>query len=261
MTNLSETTLVLLAGGLGTRITEETIHKPKPMIEIGGEPILFHIMRYFSTYGVRKFVVCCGYKGHKIKEFFKNYKNLNSDLVVNLGTGELKNLNTLELDWEIKLIDTGLHTMTGGRLKKIKDHISGNQNFFMTYGDGLSDIDIDKLYDNHLASGCKVTLSAVKPPARFGALEFKNEKVLSFSEKLSTSEAYINGGFFVMNKNALDVISSDETSWEREPLEEHAKNGDLNAYKHDGFWQPMDTVRDHKYLEDLWKSKPPWKRW
>ena len=252
---------VILAGGFGTRISEETYLKPKPMIEIGGKPILWHIMKIYSTHGINDFVICCGYKGYMIKEYFANYFLHMSDV-----TFDIKN-NTMEVHrkfaepWKITLVDTGINTMTGGRLKQIQEHVD-NETFCLTYGDGVANIDIKKLIDFHKKSKTFATLTGVQPPGRFGILDIKNEKVTKFNEKPSGDGDWINGGFFVLEPEIFNYISDESSIWEKEPLEKLATENQLSVFKHNGFWQPMDTVRDQKYLEDLWGAlKAPWKIW
>ena len=251
---------VILAGGLGTRISEETSIKPKPMVEIGGKPILWHIMKYYSTFGLNDFIVCCGYKGYYIKEYFSNYFVHQSDISYNISKNKITVHREHLDDWNVTLIDTGEKTMTGGRLKRVKDYL--DDTFCFTYGDGLSDINIKDLIDFHKNNGKLATLSAVFPPGRFGALKLNDNVVEKFVEKPRGDGAYINGGFFVLSKKVIDYIENDNTIWEQEPLNNLSKNGQLMAFKHDGFWQPMDTLRDKKYLNLLWKNnKAPWKKW
>jgi glucose-1-phosphate cytidylyltransferase len=252
---------VILAGGFGTRISEETYLKPKPMIEIGGKPILWHIMKIYSTHGINDFVICCGYKGYMIKEYFANYFLHMSDV-----TFDIKN-NTMEVHrkfaepWKITLVDTGINTMTGGRLKQIQEHVD-NETFCLTYGDGVANIDIKKLIDFHKKSKTFATLTGVQPPGRFGILDIKNEKVTKFNEKPSGDGDWINGGFFVLESEIFNYIADESSIWEKEPLEKLATENQLSVFKHTGFWQPMDTVRDQKYLENLWGTeKAPWKIW
>ena len=251
---------VILAGGLGTRLSEETANKPKPMVEIGGKPILWHILKIYSSYDINQFIICCGYKGYIIKEYFANYFLHNSDV-----TFSLKN-NTMEIHqakvepWKITLIDTGLETMTGGRLLRVSKYL--DTTFCFTYGDGLSDIDIGELLKFHKSHGKLVTMTSVKPPGRYGALEIKNNMVTSFHEKPDGDGAWINGGFFVLEPSVIDLIEGDLFTWEQEPLKKLAQTGELNAYNHKGFWQPMDTLRDKNNLERLWETgQAPWKLW
>ena len=253
---------VILAGGLGTRISEETGHRPKPMIEIGGKPLLWHIMKFYSFYGINDFIVCCGYKGYIIKEYFANYFLHMSDVTFDMSNNIMNVHQQNAEPWKVTLIDTGGNTMTGGRLKKIKKYIEKEENFCMTYGDGLSNVNINDLIENHKKSKLLVTITAVLPPARFGALEIQNGRVISFREKPQGEGAKINGGFFVIKPNALDYIKEDATIWEQEPLEQIAQQGNLGAYNHSGFWQPMDTLRDKTLLEELWQGgAAPWKVW
>ena len=254
---------VILAGGLGTRISEETHLKPKPMIEIGGMPILWHIMKMYSTYGINDFVICCGYKGYVIKEYFANYSLHQSDVTFNMEENRI----SVEKDdrvepWNITLVDTGDNSMTGGRLKKVKDYIKDEEEFCFTYGDGVSDLDIGKLIKYHRAHGKDATITGVYPPGRFGALEIKDGRVLNFKEKPKGDGHKINGGFFVLSPNVLNRITYDQCVWEKEPLVGLAKDGELMVYEHNGFWQPMDTLRDKSNLEEIWASgKAPWKTW
>ncbi len=251
---------VILAGGLGTRIAEESVTKPKPMIEIGGRPIIWHIMKMYSSHGVNEFVLCCGYKGYLIKEYFTNYFLHQSDLTVNLNNNSIKVHSNYNEPWIITLINTGEFTQTGGRLKRISDYV-GDQ-FLMTYGDGLSNIDLTSLIRFHNSHGKLATLTAVKPPGRFGALQLNGTNVNNFLEKPDGDGSWVNGGFFVLNSRVFDYIDSDETIWEKEPLNMLANDGELEAFFHKGFWYPMDTMRDKNYLENLWLSEaPPWKTW
>lgn len=253
---------VLLAGGLGTRITEETVNKPKPMIEIGGKPILWHIMKTYSAFGVNDFIICAGYRGYVIKEYFANYFLHKSNITFNMADNDIVVHDHSCEPWKVTVVDTGEHTMTGGRVKRIAEHITGDE-FCLTYGDGVSDIDIGKLLEHHKKHGKLATLTAVAPPARFGALNIDdNNQVNSFEEKPVGDGNLINGGFFVLNKKVIDYIEDDTTIWERGPLEGLAKNGELSAYRHTGFWMPMDTLRDKLQLEKHWDSdSAPWKRW
>jgi len=251
---------VILAGGFGTRISEESYLVPKPMIEIGGRPLLWHIMKIYAAHGITEFVVCCGYKSHIIKEFFANYLLHTSNLTVDLQRNTLEYHNNSAEPWKVTLVETGLATMTGGRLKMVRDHIDG-QEFCFTYGDGLADINIRKLIESHKKSGKLATVTSVQPPARFGALVLEGDKVTSFREK-PQNEGWINGGFFVLSPKVLQYIDGSDTVWEHGPLERLAKEGQLSSFAHTGFWQPMDTQRDKKHLEDLWDSgKAPWKVW
>ncbi|MGU3360440.1 glucose-1-phosphate cytidylyltransferase [Methylobacterium sp. M6A4_1b] len=252
---------VILAGGLGTRLSEETVTRPKPMLEIGGRPILWHIMQIFAAHGVREFVICLGYKGYVIKEFFLNYRLHLSDVTVDIGRGHVDFHRSTAEDWRVSLIETGETTMTGGRLKRVRDYL-GEDDFFMTYGDGVADVDLTALAAFHRAHGKLATLTAVTPPGRFGALELEDGTVRRFREKPAGDGATINGGFFVLSPRVLDRIAGDATVWEAEPLEGLAADGQLAAYVHAGFWQAMDTLRDKNHLEALWAGDaPPWKCW
>ena len=250
--------VVILAGGFGTRLAELTGDIPKPMVPIGGKPILWHIMDHYSKFGFKEFVVALGYKGDVIKNFFLNYSSLNSDFTVCMKTGRVEWHNRSDQDWKVTLVDTGLDSMTGGRLRRLKS-ILEDKTFMMTYGDGVSDVDISSLVDFHEANKKMVTVTTVHPGARFGELDIVDNDVKSFQEKPQTSQGWINGGFFVMEPAFLDFISSDQTILEQEPLESVASTGELNAFKHEGFWQCMDSIRDRNYLEDLCKSgNTPW---
>ncbi|PKP60229.1 MAG: glucose-1-phosphate cytidylyltransferase [Candidatus Altiarchaeales archaeon HGW-Altiarchaeales-2] len=252
---------VILAGGFGTRLSEETDLKPKPMVEIGGKPILWHIMKIYSYYGINDFVICLGYKSYIIKEWFANYFLHNSDVTIKLKNNELKVHNTQTEDWTVSLIDTGSNTQTGGRLKRVKDYI-GNETFMFTYGDGVADINIDELLKFHKNHEKMATMTVIQSPGRFGVVEVKENKVAKFIEKPIGDNTWINGGFFVLESEIFDYIKNDETIWEREPLENLAKEGQLMAYKHKGFWKPMDTLRDNRELNTLWESKKAlWKIW
>lgn len=253
---------VILAGGLGTRIAEETDVKPKPMIEIGGKPILWHIMKHYSFYGVNEFIVCCGYKGYMIKEYFANYFLHMSDVTFDIGANKMQVHERFAEPWKVTLIDTGDSTMTGGRLKRVGKYIEDDDAFCFTYGDGLSNVSIDKLVQFHRVQGLKATVTAVYPPGRFGALEIQDSMVSTFKEKPKGDGGRINGGFFVLSPSVLKLIDGDSEIWEQGPLEKLAEMRQIAAYEHDGFWQPMDTLRDKKYLEKLWASdNPPWKLW
>ncbi len=253
--------VVLLAGGLGTRISEESHLRPKPMIEIGGKPILWHIMKTYSHYGLNDFIICCGYKGYVIKEYFANYFMHLSDVTFDLKNNKMKVHNSTSEPWNVTLVDTGENTMTGGRLKRVKEYI-GNEPFCLTYGDGVADIDISKLVAFHKEHGRMATLTATQPPGRFGALSIDGTKINSFKEKPVGDGNWINGGFFVLDSKVLDLIDNDETVWEKKPLEKLAESDNLQAFFHDGFWQPMDTLRDKTHLEELWsKQQAPWKVW
>ena len=253
---------VILAGGLGTRISEETDTKPKPMVEIGGKPILWHIMKIYSAHGVNDFVICCGYKGYQIKKYFANYFLYMSDVTFDMGKNTMEVHQRSAEPWRVTLVDTGEATMTGGRIKRVAEHIQGDDAFCLTYGDGVSDVNITELIAFHKALGVQATLTATLPPGRFGALEFNGPKVARFMEKPKGDGAMINGGFFVLSPKVLDRIEGDGTIWERGPLETLAHDGQLAAYQHTGFWQPMDTLRDRVFLEELWASgSAPWKVW
>jgi glucose-1-phosphate cytidylyltransferase len=253
---------VILAGGLGTRISEETDIKPKPMIEIGGKPIIWHIMKMYSMHGINDFIICCGYKGYVIKEYFSNYSLHLADLRLDLKNSTTEILKDKAEPWTITLVDTGLDSMTGGRLRRIRDYLGDDDSFCFTYGDGVSDIDITASIAFHEEHGKLATLAAVNPPGRFGALNIDGTQINSFMEKPSGDGHKINGGFFVLSPKVIDFIEGDRTTWEKEPLEELAKMGQLMAYKHDGFWQPMDTLRDKTTLNGLWSSgHAAWKTW
>jgi glucose-1-phosphate cytidylyltransferase len=253
---------VILAGGLGTRLSEETVTRPKPMVEIGGKPILWHIMKMYSAHGINDFIICCGYKGYVIKEYFANYFLHMSDVTFDMSENKMHVHHQRAEPWKITLIDTGDNSMTGGRLKRVYDHIKDESAFCFTYGDGVSDINISKTIDFHLTHGKLATLSATFPPGRFGALDIENNCVKSFKEKPKGDGAMINGGFFVLSPKVVGLIENDQTIWEQHPLMKLAEDGELMAYKHEGFWQPMDTLRDKTYLEELWASgKAPWKNW
>ncbi len=251
---------VILAGGLGTRISEESELRPKPMIEIGGKPILWHILKIYSSHGINDFIICCGYKGYVIKEFFANYFLHTSDVTIDLQKNSLDVHRAHGEPWRITLIDTGENTMTGGRIRRVRDYIDGD--FCLTYGDGVSNVDITALIKFHQESGLHATVTAVKPPGRFGILNCEGNKVKDFVEKPVGDGGFINGGFFVVKPEVIDRISGDATVWEREPLEGLARDGQLGAFFHHGFWQPMDTLRDKRQLEDLWAhNQAPWKTW
>lgn len=254
--------VVILAGGIGSRLSEETSLKPKPMVEIGDMPILWHIMKIYSYYGYNDFIICLGYKGYMLKEYFYNYFLHKSDVTINLKKNKVDFHKSESEPWKITLIDTGLQTMTGGRIKRIKDYVEG-KSFMLTYGDGVSDIDINALHDNHIKSKKFCTVTAVPPPGRFGALNINSKGlVMSFEEKTEGKNSLINGGFFICENNVFDYIKDDDTIFEKEPLENLSKDGQLNSYSHNGFWRPMDTLRDKNQLSDLWtQNKAPWKLW
>jgi glucose-1-phosphate cytidylyltransferase len=252
---------VILAGGLGTRISEETHLKPKPMIEIGGRPILWHIMKLYSAHGINEFVICCGYKGYLIKEYFANYFLHMSDVTFDVANNSMQVHQRKAEPWRVTLVDTGEDTMTGGRLKRIAGYVEDDDAFCFTYGDGLADIDIAAEIAFHIRHGKMATVAAVQPPGRYGALQMDGLAVKGFIEKAKGDGGWINGGFFVLSPKTLELIADDATSWEGEPLTRLAGSGQLMAFKHDGFWQPMDTLRDKNHLEHLWASgTAPWKR-
>ena len=254
---------VILAGGLGTRLSEETELKPKPMVQIGGKPILWHIMKIYSYYGINDFIICCGYKGYVIKEYFANYFLHSSDVTFNFKDNSSKILQNKSEPWSVTLLDTGTNTMTGGRLKYVKDYVENDEFFFLTYGDGVADIDIESLKQFHRSHGRKATLTATRPPGRYGALRIDDKGFVdSFQEKPDGDGSWINGGFFVLSPEVIDTIDDYSTSWEKEPLSALAKNGELAAFQHHGFWQPMDTMREKSLLCDLWETgNAPWKLW
>ena len=251
---------VILAGGFGTRISEETHLKPKPMIEIGGKPILWHIMKIYSSFGINEFIICCGYKGYLIKEYFANYSLHLSDVTFHMDKNQVEVHKRMMEDWKVTLIDTGESTNTGGRLLRVKEYIKDT--FCMTYGDGLSNVDIKEIIKYHKSNGKYATLTAVKPPGRWGSLNIVDDKVDNFQEKPLGDKGWINGGFFVLEPEVFNLISDDKCIWEEEPLITLAKQNNLMAYKHEDFWRAMDTLRDKKILEELWQSNnPPWKMW
>jgi|TARA_B100001540_G_C15767629_1_gene624735 glucose-1-phosphate cytidylyltransferase len=253
---------VILAGGLGTRLSEETHSIPKPMVEIGQRPILWHIMKCYSFHGINEFIICCGYKGNVIKEYFASYGTYNSDITVDLHSNSIEVHEKTSESWKITLIDTGQETMTGGRLKRVSKFIEEDEAFCFTYGDGLSDINISQLIEAHKDQGLLATLTAVYPPGRFGALKINDGIVTSFQEKPKGDNSRINGGFFVLSPKVLDYIADDSTVWEQEPLEKLAKDHQIHAFLHDGFWQAMDTLRDKIILQELWNSnQAKWKKW
>lgn len=252
---------VILAGGLGTRISEETTIKPKPMIEIGGKPILWHILKTYSYHGINDFIICCGYKGYIIKEYFANYFLHMSDVTFDMQRNSMEVHQNNAEPWRVTLVDTGEQTMTGGRLARVREHV-GNEDFCFTYGDGVSDVNIRRLVDCHKEKKLKATMTAVQPPGRFGALNLEGNMITGFQEKPDGDGGWINGGFFVCSPAVFDYIEGDNTTWEQQPLERLAAESNLSAYFHKGFWQPMDTMRDKLQLEKLWDSgKAPWKVW
>lgn len=253
---------IILAGGFGTRISEETHLKPKPMVEIGGRPILWHIMKLYSHHGVNDFIICCGYKGYVIKEYFANYFLHMSDVTFDMQTNEMEVHCRKAEAWKVTLVDTGENTLTGGRLKRVQDYLKDDEPFCFTYGDGLSDVDISSLIAFHTRHGRKATVTAVQPPGRYGALNMTDHQVTGFIEKPKGDGGRINGGFFILDPACIEYIDSDQTSWESGPLERLADEGELMAYEHEGFWQPMDTLRDKNHLEELWNTRTaPWKKW
>jgi glucose-1-phosphate cytidylyltransferase len=253
---------VILAGGLGTRISEESHLKPKPMIEIGGKPILWHIMKIYSHYGVNDFVICLGYRGYVIKEYFANYFLHMSDVTFDIKANRMEVHQRNAEPWRVTLVDTGEHTLTGGRLKRIRNHLEAGSPFCFTYGDGVSNVDIAALLAFHQAHGKKATMTAIRPPGRYGAVTMAGTTVTAFQEKPAGDGAWINGGFFVLDPSVIDLIEGDETSWELAPLSHLAAGGELHAYRHSGYWQAMDTLRDKAQLEEIWaKGAPPWKVW
>lgn len=253
---------VILAGGFGTRISEESQLKPKPMIEIGGMPILWHIMKHYSAHGVNEFIICCGYKGYVIKEYFANYFLHMSDVTFDMQYNEMQVHQRKAEPWKVTLVDTGERTLTGGRLKRIAKYVAAEESFCFTYGDGLSDVDIRSEIEFHRSHGRLATVVAVQPPGRYGALQIDKGRVYGFTEKPRGDGGLINGGFFVLSPECLNLVADDQSSWEGEPLQRLAANGQLMAFEHGGFWQPMDTLRDRNQLEELWQSgNAPWKSW
>jgi glucose-1-phosphate cytidylyltransferase len=253
--------VAILAGGVGTRLAEETEVKPKPMVEIGGKPILWHILMHYHQFGYSDFVIALGYKGEVIKKYMVDYCSLNSNLTVDLRTGNVQIHDGVQPDWKVELVDTGIATLTGGRIKRLAPYV-GDETFMLTWGHGVSDVDLDKLLAFHRSHGKLATLTAVHPPTRFGHLELDGDAIAEFSEKPQTLEGWINGAFFVLEPGVFDYIDGDDTQWEKEPLERLAAAGQLMAYRHTSFWQCMDTLRDKKLLEDLWQTgNAPWKIW
>jgi glucose-1-phosphate cytidylyltransferase len=254
---------VILAGGLGTRLSEETYDKPKPMVEIGGKPILWHIMKIYASYGIKDFIICCGYKGYYIKEYFYNYALHNSNIEFKLSDNDFKLTNNNAENWSVNCLDTGQETQTGGRLKRAKEHLTPGESFIFTYGDGVGDIDITKVIESHNLSKKMATVTAVNPPGRFGALNINDDgSVNSFDEKPTRGNTWINGGFFVLETDVFDYIEGDDMPWEDEPLKRITNENQLNSFKHYGFWQPMDTIREKSILEEMYQSgTAPWVTW
>ncbi|MBX3357074.1 MAG: glucose-1-phosphate cytidylyltransferase [Phycisphaeraceae bacterium] len=253
--------VAILAGGVGSRLAEETEIKPKPMVDIGGRPILWHIMMHYAKHGHKDFAIALGYKGDYIKKYFTDYASLAGSMKINLKSGKVQNIDSNVPDWNVDLIETGNSTLTGGRIKRLRPHL-GEKTFMLTWGDGVSDVDLDRLVAFHKSHGKLATVTTVRPTARFGHIEFDGDRVASFSEKPQTAEGWINGAFFVLEPQVFDYIEGDGTQWEKEPMEGLARDGQLMAYKHTGFWQCMDTLRDRKLLQDLWDSgSPPWRTW
>jgi glucose-1-phosphate cytidylyltransferase len=252
--------VVILAGGLGTRISEESHLRPKPMIEIGGKPVLWHIMKIYSHYGINDFVICLGYKGYIVKEYFANYFLHMSNVTFDMARNHMEVHEHNAEPWRVTLVDTGQDTLTGGRLKQVRDYV-GDETFCFTYGDGVTDLDIGATISFHRAHGKKATVTAIQPPGRYGALNLEGAAVRSFQEKPAGDGAWINGGFFVLEPSVFDYIQDDQTSWESQPLQQMAQEGQLMSYQHSGFWQAMDTLRDKNQLEEMWNSNPPWKVW
>jgi glucose-1-phosphate cytidylyltransferase len=254
--------VVILAGGFGTRLSEETTLRPKPMVEIGGKPILWHIMNIYAACNITEFIIALGYKAEVIKEYFLNFYAINNDLSIDLSNGKTTIRDGNQPNWKIHLVDTGLHTQTGGRLKRLQKWLEDDETFLFTYGDGVANIDIEALVKFHHAHGKLATVTTVRTPARFGRIAYEGDKICNFHEKPQSGEGWINGGFFVLNRKAIDYIDGDETSWEKEPLEGLVKDGQVIGYRHYGFWSCMDTLREKDYLEELWTSgESPWKVW
>ena len=254
--------VVILAGGFGSRLSEETVIRPKPMVEIGGKPILWHIMNIYAAHGVTEFIIALGYKAECIKEYFLNFNALNNDVSIDLSSGNIEVHQNNHFGWKVHLVDTGLYTQTGGRLKRLAKWLGNDETFMFTYGDGVADIDIKSLLQFHHSNGKMATVTSVRSPSRFGRIVFKENTVSEFYEKPEKGEGWINGGFFVLNSKAMDYISGDETVWEKDTVEHLAKQGHMGGYRHYGFWSCMDTMREKNYLEELWRSgKAPWKIW
>lgn len=253
---------VILAGGLGTRLSEETVLRPKPMVEVGGKPILWHIMKIYAAHGVREFIIALGYKAEIIKEYFLNFYAFNNDLTIDLGSGNTTIHDGKQPNWKIHLVDTGIHTQTGGRLKRLKKWLDKDETFLFTYGDGVADLDVEATIKFHHSHGKLATVTTVRSPARFGRIRFEGDKIANFNEKPESGEGWINGGFFVLNGKVLDYICDDDTVWEKGPLEGLTRDGQLIGYRHFGFWSCMDTLREKNYLEELWNAgNPPWDCW
>jgi glucose-1-phosphate cytidylyltransferase len=253
---------VLLAGGLGSRLSEETVARPKPMVEIGGKPMIWHIMNIYAAHGVQEFIVALGYRAEVVKEYFLNFYAINNNISIDLSSGTTTVHHGKQPRWKIHLVDTGLHTQTGGRLRRLLEWLEDDETFMMTYGDGLADVDITGLMRFHASHGRLATVTTVRPPARFGGIAFAGDRVSEFTEKPQVGEGWINGGFFVLDRRTLEYIGGDDTIWERAPLEQLAADGELMAYRHEGFWQPMDTLRERHLLEELWATgRAPWKVW
>jgi glucose-1-phosphate cytidylyltransferase len=254
--------VVILAGGLGTRLSEETHDRPKPMVEIGGKPVLWHIMKIFSSYGMNEFIICCGYKGIQIKEYFKNYAMRNADVEFNLEENSFTIKKHSSENWKVTCVDTGETTLTGGRLKRVRSYLNKDEPFLFTYGDGVGDINVNALIELHKKNKKLATVTAVNPPGRFGVLSIENDSVIKFSEKPSEGNTWINGGYFVLEPQTIDYIDGDMISWEEEPIKKITSENQLAVYKHHGFWQPMDTLQEKKMLNDLYEAnKAPWKSW
>ena len=253
--------VILLAGGMGTRLSEETATRPKPMVEIGGRPLLWHLMTLYARHGFKDFLIACGYRGEMIKEYFRDLSIRTSDYVVDLADGSVEILKKSTLDWKVGAVDTGMETPTAGRILRLRSLLNGSP-FMATYGDGLANVDLTALAEFHRAHGKLATVTAVRPPARFGGIEFDGNRVSRFMEKPQAGEGWINGGFFVLDRKIMRYIDSDDTLWERQPMERLAADGQLMAFRHEGFWQPMDTLREKRHLEELWSSgRAPWKVW
>jgi glucose-1-phosphate cytidylyltransferase len=253
---------IILAGGLGSRLSEETVLKPKPMVEIGGKPILWHIMNIYAAYGVDEFIIALGYRGEVVKEYFLNFYSLNNNISFDLASGQTKVHEGNQPRWRVHLVDTGATTQTGGRVKRLAKWLGDDRTFMLTYGDGVADVDVRALAKFHESHGKLATVTTVRPPARFGGIVFEGDRVAQFTEKPQVGEGWINGGFFVLDRQVLDYIDGDATLWEREPLERLSRDGQLMAFRHEGFFQPMDTLREKRLLEDLWSAgKAPWKVW